>query len=86
MSNEQDKIKHSKRLYKDEVAIAKQVKIAKSHGSNIEEPHKFAKHHAMDCGIPGCVMCANPRRTWNEETIQEKSFKQTEKWKDSDEV
>ena len=26
----------------------------------------------MDCGNPGCIFCANPRRTWNELTIQEK--------------
>ena len=86
MSNEQDKIKRTKRLHKDEVAIAKQVKIAKTYGLDIKEPHKLSKHHALDCGTPGCVMCANPRRTWNEETVQEKSFKQTEKWKDKDEI
>jgi hypothetical protein len=82
MSHEEDKIKHSKRLHKDEAAIAKQMKIAKSHGMEVDEPHKLAKHHALDCGTPGCVMCGNPRKTWKEETVQEKSFKQTEGWDD----
>ena len=50
MSTEQDKIKHSKRLLKDENAVKKQTKIAKSKGSDISQPHKFAKQHAMDCG------------------------------------
>jgi hypothetical protein len=76
MSTEYDKIKHSKRIHADETAIKKQVKIAKSHGIVVKEPHKFAKLHAMDCGQPGCIMCANPRKTWKEETIQEKRFKQ----------
>ena len=75
MSNPDDKLKHSKRLLKDENAIKKQTKIAKSHGMNVKEPHKFAKHHAMDCGVPNCPMCANPRHnktTKDHLTIQEK--------------
>jgi hypothetical protein len=82
MSHEEDKFKHSARLHKEEAAIAKQMKIAKSHGMEVDEPHKLAKHHALDCGQPGCVMCGNPRKTWNEETKQEKSFMQTEGWDD----
>ena len=65
MSRDEDRIKHSKRLHKDEAAIAKQVKIAKTHGVPVENPHKFAKHHAMDCGVPNCPMCDHL-------TIQEK--------------
>ena len=72
MSKEQDKIKHSKRLQKDENAIKKQTKIAKEFGIPVEEPHKFVKHHAMNCGNPKCVMCSNPRRTFKELTQQEK--------------
>jgi len=79
MSTEADKFNHSKRMLKDENAIKKQTKIAKQHGNSVEEPHKFAKHHAMDCGNPGCMLCSNPRRTWNELTIQEKrEFQDTE--------
>jgi hypothetical protein len=80
MSREEDKIKHSKRLHKDEAAVAKQVKIAKSNGMDVKEAHKFAKHHAMDCGQPGCILCGNPRKLFKETTKQEQSFKQTEKW------
>ena len=63
MSKDEDKIKHSKRLHKAWTAIKKQLRIAKSHGLTkpIEEPHRFAKHHAMDCGVPHCPMCSNPR-------------------------
>jgi len=77
MSKEEDKFKHSKRLLKDDNAIKKQIKIAKSHGVPIDNAHGFAKHHVMDCGQPNCVMCGNPRKVWGEKTIQEKKFEET---------
>ena len=80
MSKEQDKIKHSKRLQKDENVIKKQTKIAKAAGLEVNEPHKFAKHHAMNCGNPKCIMCSNPRKTFKELTQQEKRlFQDVEK-------
>jgi len=82
MSTEEDKFKHSKRILKDENAIRKQLKIAKAHNVLVKTPHEFAKHHAMNCGNPNCVMCANPRKVWKEKTIQEKRFEQTEKYKE----
>ena len=72
MSTEQDKFKHSKRMQRDENAVKKQTKIAKQYGSSVEEPHRFVKHHAMNCGDPNCVMCANPRKIFKEPTQQEK--------------
>ena len=77
MSKEEDKFKKSKRIHQDENAVKKQVKIAKAHGLTdkdkaIKEPHRMAKHHAMDCGQPGCILCGNPRKLWHELTIQEK--------------
>ena len=72
MSTDEDKFKHSKRLQKDENAVKKQTKIAKEYGVPVKEPHKFAKHHAMNCGNPKCVMCGNPRKTFKELTQQEK--------------
>ena len=78
MSKDQDKFKHSRRLHKDHVAIEKQLKIAKSHGianKVVEEPHRLVKHHAMDCGVPNCPMCSNPRHNKTVKdhlTIQEK--------------
>ena len=74
MSKDEDKIKHSKRLLKDENAIKKQVKIAKSHGMPVENTHGFAKHHVMDCGQPGCIVCGNRRKVWGEKTVQEQKF------------
>ena len=61
MSTEQDKIKHSKRLLKDENAVKKQTRIAKSKGSDISQPHKFVKQHAMDCGNPKCLLCSRAK-------------------------
>ena len=64
-------------MLKDENAVKKQTKIAKSHGVDVKEPHKFAKHHAMDCGNPECGLCGNPRHLQKDSlTIQEKREQQ----------
>jgi hypothetical protein len=81
MSNETAKYLNSRRRHKNDVAIARQVKIAKAHGLThkdkaIKEPHRLAKHHAMDCGQPGCMLCGNPRKTFKERTAQEKRMYQ----------
>lgn len=75
MSNDLDKIKNSKRRYKDEVAVKKQLKIIKDHGitehpSEIQ-PHRYVKHHAMDCGNPQCYLCGNPRKTHKDKLTQQ---------------
>lgn len=66
MSNEFAKFKNSKRRHKTDVAIARQLAIAKKRGGSHpiydKQPHRLAKHRAMDCGTPGCSMCGNPRR------------------------
>jgi len=87
MSTEQDKFKHSRRLQKDDNAIKKQVKIAKEHRvseynpGEVQQPHRYNKRHAMDCGNPECFMCGNPRKTHKDKlTAQEKRlFQDTEK-------
>ena len=84
MSNEFARFNNSKRRHKNDVAIARQVKIAKAHGltdnKEVKEPHRLAKHHAMNCGNPKCVMCGNPRKTFKELTQQEKRlYQDTEK-------
>jgi hypothetical protein len=63
MSNEQDKTKHGNRIQRAWRAIKRQLKIAKSVGNTryIDQPHRLVKHHAMDCGQTGCVVCGNPR-------------------------
>lgn len=76
MSHEQHKEHHSKRIHQKETHIAKQVKIAKAYGMDVREPHKLAKHNALDCGIPNCPMCSSPRKTHNEPSIQERRFDQ----------
>lgn len=69
MSNDTAKFINSRRRHKTDVAIARQVKIAKQHHSpntpsspQEKQPHRMAKHHAMDCGNPKCALCGNPRR------------------------
>lgn len=86
MSNETAKYINSRRRHKNDVAIARQVKIAKAHGLTnkdkaIKEPHRLEKHHAMDCGNPDCYLCGNPRKTHKDKlTAQEKRlFQDTEK-------
>jgi hypothetical protein len=89
MANELAKFLNSQRRYRDELAVKKQVKIAKAHGlSNkdkvVKEPHRLAKHHVMDCGNPQCPLCGNPRRTHKDTlTAQEKRlFQDVEKTTD----
>jgi hypothetical protein len=78
MSNETAKYLNSRRRHKNDIAIAKQVKIAKAHGLTnkdkaVKEPHRLAKHHVMDCGNPECYLCGNPRKTHKDKlTAQEK--------------
>ena len=79
MSNDLAKFINSRRRHKTDVAIARQVRIAKSHGTynlaNIKQPHRLAKHHAMDCGNPACYLCGNPRKTHKDRlTAQEKKL------------
>lgn len=83
MSDENDKFKHSKRLHNDETAIQKQIRIAKDYYMHknrkwkyIDQPHRNHKKHILNCGDPRCYMCANPRKVFKEETMQEKSHKQ----------
>ena len=65
MSNNLAKFLNSRRRHKTDIAIARQISIAKSkrtfNEKNIEQSHRLAKHHAMDCGNPKCGLCGNPR-------------------------
>jgi hypothetical protein len=75
MSTEEDKFKHSKRLLKDDNAINKQLKIAKEFGVPVKEPHRLAKHHALDCGNPKCLLC-HGEKVFGKKTIKERRFEQ----------
>jgi hypothetical protein len=82
MSHESDKLRNSTRRHRDETAVKKQAKIARSHGLTdkdkvLREPHRLTKHHAMDCGNPDCYLCGNPRKTHKDKlTAQEKRMYQ----------
>lgn len=83
MSNDTAKFLNSRRRHKNDVAIARQLKIAKQHHINgyrsqdEKEPHRMAKRHAMDCGNPHCYLCGNPRKTHKDKlTAQEKRMYQ----------
>ena len=89
MSNDLAKYLNSKRRHKTDVKVARQVKIAKAHGLTrrdkvVSEPHRLAKHHAMDCGNPECYLCGNPRKTHKDRlTAQEKRlFQDVEQLRD----
>ena len=81
MSHDENKVKHSKRIQQKKNHILRQFKIAKEykHTMYLKQPHRLAKHNAMDCGQPGCMLCGNPRRTLKIRSIQEKRFVQKEK-------
>ena len=88
MHTPQERDKRNLRIQRDENAVKKQTKIAQAHGLTsqdkaIKEPHRLAKHHAMDCGQPGCMLCGNPRKIFKERTAQEKRlFQDTEQQRD----
>ena len=75
MSTEQDKFKHNKRLLKDDNAVKKQTKIAKTFRVPVKDPHKFAKQHALDCGNPKCLLCSS-EKVFGKKTIKERRFEQ----------
>ena len=76
MSSDTFKFLHSRRMLNTENAIKKQTTIAKAYGIVEEESHRYAKHHATNCGKKNCIFCTNPRRLFGEKTIQEKSIEQ----------
>jgi hypothetical protein len=82
MSDPDSKAKKSKRLQKTHNAIAKQLKIAKTAFSHnhkvVEQPHRLAKHHALDCGNPECLVC-HSEKVFHKPTLQER--KADEKFK-----
>ena len=88
MSNDLARYINSKRRHKTDVAIARQVNIAKSHATynqrNIKQKHRLAKRHAMDCGNPSCFLCGNPRKTHKDRLTQQEKrlFQDVEKTSD----
>lgn len=70
-----DRTKKAKRLQRTANAIKKQLRIAKSMGMNhvLAQPHRLAKHHALDCGNPECLVC-HSEKVFRKPTIQERKF------------
>jgi hypothetical protein len=69
---ENRKIKRQRRIQQKSNNIKRQVKIAKAAGQVVREEHRFAKHNALDCGVPRCTLC-NPTGK-RQPTIQEKKL------------
>jgi hypothetical protein len=73
-----NKEKRQKRFQQKNRHIERQKDIARvcnhSFYMNDNNRHRLHKMKAIDCGIPGCYMCANPRRTRGEKTLQETKF------------
>ena len=70
-----DRSKKAKRLQRTSNAIKKQMRIAKSLGMNhvLKQPHRLAKHHALDCGNSECLECHSDK-VFRKPTLQEKKF------------
>ena len=77
MSDEVTKFKKSKRIAKTDAVIKRQTRIAKSLGvaHSHNQPHRYAKHHALDCGNTECLVC-HSEKVFNKPTIKEKRFVQ----------
>ena len=54
------------------------MKIAKAYGWKhvLANPHKYLKCSLFSCGNSNCIFCMNPRRAFNEKTMQEKRNEQ----------
>lgn len=57
------KEKHERRIGQKSRHIQRQVKIAKAMGHEVKESHRYAKHNALNCSVPKCPMCGNPRHS-----------------------
>lgn len=84
MSDPETKEKRSKRLHHNETHIKKRFRQMKSLRSDTHlyerEPHRLCDNGWSNCGNSNCVMCGNPRKFFNEKTIQERSFEQNKLW------
>lgn len=79
-----NKTKKAKRLQRTSNAIKKQLRIAKAFGMKhlLKQPHRLAKHHALDCGNPECLVC-HSEKIFRKPTLQEKKFIEASKGLDT---
>lgn len=82
MSDERHK--RATRLQRTANAIKKQVRIAKAMGQHhmLEQPHRLAKQHALDCGNPECLVC-HSEKVFHKPTLQERKFNEAHKGENS---
>lgn len=68
--------KRAKRFEQKKRHVKRQVDILKVYGVEyqLDQPHRFHKRKALNCGDPKCVMCSNPRKVFGEKTFQERKF------------
>lgn len=80
MSNEDDRKKHGERVSQKQTKLDRKMKMAKAYGQEhaLKNPHKYHKTSLFNCGNPKCVMCMNPRKAFDEKTMQERKFDQKE--------
>ena len=78
VSDQSQRNKHSERIHQKETKLEKKVKLAKefNHEHALKNPHKYHKSSLFNCGNPKCVMCMNPRKAFDEKTMQERKFEQ----------
>jgi hypothetical protein len=82
MGNQVERYKHSRRLHRKLAHIDRQMGIRKVIFANRDpmtgntmggddNPHRYHKLSGMTCGSSRCVMCGNPRKFFDERTMQE---------------
>jgi hypothetical protein len=81
MSNEESKLVHGRRIQQKNRHIARQVRIRQAHkfpaiNTGVDSPHRYHKTSGVTCGDSHCAMCGNPRKFFNEPTVQEKRHMQ----------
>lgn len=86
MSHQFDKEKHSERIHQKETKLENKIRLAKElHLEHaLKNPHKYHKASLFNCGNPHCVMCMNPRKAFDEKTMQERRFDQKERIHESE--
>ena len=86
MSNQFDKEKHSERIHQKETKLEKKIRLAKefNHEHALKNPHKYHKASLFNCGNANCVMCMNPRKAFDEKSMQERRFDQKERIHESE--
>lgn len=60
------------RRHHDERIISKRKKQNRELGGHSKHDHYLSKTNGLTCGSSKCAMCGNPRKFFNESTIQEK--------------